>query len=392
MPQSGRDLAVRSGRAGSYCQIGFCGVNMRVKQSRLLILLFAGPVISVLLVVAVLCLPALAGARNPCIEAGNLTANCGFDTFTDRWQGDKRLQVPDRWEYFILAGSPDFQPSDDTYWGAPSLAIVSDGVNYLTGIYQQVQVTPGVVYQTDIGWAAGSCNNKSCGNMERRLGLDPTGGTNPQAPSVVWSRVEAGGDSWPDLTVSARATGPTMTVFVWVNHPSSSGLDVIYLDAVGLWPDPNQPAATVTPRPSPTSTRRPATATPKAKPPTAVPTESPTAAPTDTEVPTDTATPVDTETPLPTPTWTVTPSPVPPTNTPTFTPPPTLTPLAVARVEQTPRINSALAVAESPVRTARPVQKVLLYIAVAAFAGAFLLGAILLVLWAHSRRAAGEQD
>jgi hypothetical protein len=363
---------------------------MWTKHSRLLVALVAGPVLSALFMLILVFWPALAGARNPCEEPGNVAVNCGFDTFVDRWAGEKRLQVPDGWWYFILEGSPDFRPADDTYWGAPSLVILSDGVNFSAGIYQQVSVTPGVVYQTDVGWAAARCNNAVCGNMERRLGLDPTGGTDPRAPSVVWSRVEAAGDKWPDLTVSARATGKTMTVFVWVNHPSSSGLDEVYFDAVGLWPDPNQPWATATQRPSPTSTRRPPTATAKPRPPTATATETPTVAPTETETPAPTST--ETATANPTPTWTATSSPVPPTNTPTPTVTPTLTPLAVARVAHTPPAGAAMAVAVPRAAERAPASKVLLYVAAGALGAALSLGAVVVVLWRRGRSPANLGD
>jgi hypothetical protein len=371
-------------------KVGCCALKIGTQQSRLSILLAAGLVITLLIPAGVMIPTALAGARNPCQEANNLTFNCGFDDFVDRFRGEKRLQIPDGWWYFVLSGDPDFRPADDTYWGAPSLVILSDGMFFSAGIYQQVKVAPGVIYQTDLGWAAARCNFQECGNMERRLGLDPTGGTDPLAPSVVWSRIEAGGDKWPDLTVSARAVGPQMTVFVWVNHPSSSGLDEVYFDAVGLWPDPNQPVATVTPVPSATPTRKPPTSTPKPLPPTVTPTEPPTAVPTETETPTPE--PTETPTPSPTPTWTATPSPLPPTNTPTSTPSSTLTPLAVAQVAAPPAPRPTLAVAERPTRSRPPQQRVLLYIAAGAFAGALILGVVLVLMWARSRRTGPQQD
>ena len=264
-----------------------------------------------------------AGDTNPCLKPGNLTQNCGFDTFVDDWQGDRRYQIPEAWWYFILAGELEYRPSDDTYWGAPSLWMLSDGVPYTAGIYQQVRVTPGVVYMTDIGWAAPSQED-----FERKLGLDPTGGTDPLAPTVIWSRSEWTKTRWPDLTVSARATGPTMTVFVWVHHPRAYGLDWIFLDAVGLWPDPSQPAATVTPVPSATATRRPPTRTPSPVPLTETPTATATASATETQVPTPTPTDTSTPTATPTPTWTATPRPPTATPFPTRTPLPTLVPMA----------------------------------------------------------------
>ncbi len=134
-----------------------------------------------------------AGARNPCLEPGNLTRNCGFDTFADHWEGDKHYQVPTDWRYYVLSGDLSFRPSEDTFWGAPSLWFLSDGVPFTAGIYQQVPVTPGVVYQADAGWAA-----VTQPDFERKLGLDPTGGIDPMAPSVVWGPSEWGINSWPD--------------------------------------------------------------------------------------------------------------------------------------------------------------------------------------------------
>ena len=264
-----------------------------------------------------------AGARNPCLEQGNLTQNCGFDTFVDDWVGEKRYLIPAAWWYYILAGDPDYRQSDDTYWEAPSLWILTDGAPFTAGIYQQVAVTPGVVYLTDIGWAAPSQED-----FERKLGLDPTGGTDPLAPTVIWSRSEWTKTRWPDLTVSARATGPTMTVFVWVHHPRAYGQDWVFLDAVGLWPDPSQPAATVTPVPSPTPTRRPPTQTPSPIPLTHTPTASATATSTETPSPTPTLTATSTPTVTPTPTQTVTPMPPTATPFPTRTPLPTIVPVA----------------------------------------------------------------
>ncbi len=278
-------------------------------------------------------LSAMAGDQNPCLEEGNLTQNCGFDTFVDDWEDDRRYQIPTGWWYFILAGTPEYRPSDDTYWEKPALWILTDGVPFTAGIYQQVPVTPGVVYKTDIGWAAVKQED-----FERKLGLDPTGGTDPLAPSVLWSRSEWTMTKMPDLTVSARATGPMMTVFVWVDHPRAYGDDWVFLDAVGLWPDPSQPAATTTPIPSPTPTRKPPTETPSPAPTTRVPTASATATLTETTVPEPTATGTSTATPTATltPTYTSTPRP------PTATPPPTRTPLPtiVPVAQLVPRIQS----------------------------------------------------
>ena len=341
------------------------------------------------LVLGLMSLSAGAGARNPCQEPGNLTHNCGFDHFEDQWRGEKRLQVPQGWHYYILNGDIDFLPHADTYWGAPSLAIGSNGVPFTAGIYQQVQVTPGVVYQADAGWAA-----VMKPDFERKLGLDPTGGTDPQAPSVVWGPAEWGINSWPDLTVSTRATGPTMTVFVWTNHQQTYGDDWIFVDAVGLWPDTSQPAATLTPTASSTPTRRPPTRTPSPVPPTDTPTATllpPTPMPTDTAVPTATPTSTHTPTPTITPTWTPTATPAPPTATPlpTRTPLPTIVPVAMSIDRSGGASDTEVESGSSPIESSAPV---LVVVAGGVLVVGMLVAGVALWLWLRSRRTAQVQD
>jgi hypothetical protein len=328
-----------------------------------------------------------AGARNPCQEPGNLTHNCGFDTFTGRDHDGKQLQVPVGWEYFILAGNMDFRTSIDTYWGAPSLWLLSDGVPFRGGVYQQVSVTPGVVYQADAGWAA-----VTQPDFERRLGLDSTGGTDPLAPTVVWGPSTWGIDSWPDLTVSTRATGPTMTLFVWVDHPKTYGNDWIFIDAVGLWPDPSQPPATVTPKPSPTPTRRPPTRTPSPVPVTDTPTPlPPTLTPTETPTPTPTPTPTHTSTFTPTPTPSITPSPAPPTNTPwpTRTPLPTIVP--VAKVIP-PAEGDSASEAGRPGDQDIPWRTTVLILATIALVAGMVLAGLVLFFWLRGLKSGDEPD
>ena len=131
-----------------------------------------------------------------------------------------------------------------------------------------------------------------------------------------------------NIDVKARAVGETMTVFFLTDHPSSSGDNLILVDAIALYPDESAPAAIAAP---PTNTPEP-TATPTAveevaasiddqalaaaaapafeaaatETPTAAPTETPTPTPLPTDTPTATPspTPTATYTPLPTATWT----------------------------------------------------------------------------------------
>ena len=62
--------------------------------------------------------------------------------------------------------------------------------------------------------------------MSVRLGIDPTGGTNPYASSVVWSPFATFYDEWRVLSVDAVAQSSAVTVFVW----SSAQYPVVHND------------------------------------------------------------------------------------------------------------------------------------------------------------------
>jgi hypothetical protein len=356
-----------------------------------------GVAVALALVLAVSSGPAVrrahAGPPCPCLAAGQVTQNCNLDTFTEQVDNGKSLAIPSGWWYFVLEGAPDYRPSHETGngpgYGPPGLQLVSDGVPYTAGIYQQVQVTPGVVYKADIGWFPVGSTSGYVADFERKVGLDPAGGANPLAETVLWSRTE--GDvtnKWPDLTVSARATGSTMTVFVWVRHWISHGADSAYLDAIGLWPDPSQPAATATLMATATPTARPPTRTPRPATPTL--TAQPATPTVAASVPT-----TETAVPMPSPTWTLTPSPAPltatslPTSTPTAEP--THTAIAVARAKEAASPQAAEGTG-STVRRQKGAERALLYVVTAAMVGAIGLGGTGLGVWVRTSRKNKELD
>jgi hypothetical protein len=373
------DAGSTPSRAGSVGEMGR-------RQRRFTTTLVAGLVLG--LTMASLGLgSAVAGSHNPCLEPGNLTFNCGFDIFVDHDLDGRRIQVPQGWWYFVVSGNPDFRPSDDTFWGSPSLWLLTDGVPFCAGVYQQVKVTPGVVYQADAGWAA-----VTQPNFERKLGLDPTGGTDPHAPSVIWGPSEWGLNSWPDLTVSTRATGPTMTVFVWANHPVTYGNDWIFIDAVGLWPDPNQPAVTVTPTPPPPTATQPRptrTPVPATNTSTATP-EPPTTTATASSTPT--ALPTETPTPSPTATATATPTPAPPTETPvpTRTPLPTIVP--VARITRQSTAGSPVQNTASGAQGVRADSGLFLHLGGGALVVSVVLAWVVVWLWKRNQGLPPSED
>jgi hypothetical protein len=302
-------------------------------------------------------------------KEGNLISNCGMDNFVPVPQGS----APAGWTPFVISGGLAMDPSPDTFWGAPSLRMWSDGGTFVAGIWTQVGgLTPGATYSASMGWG-GPTEPDAFG---RRLGIDPTGGTDPNSPNVVWGQMLRGpgkvlNDSnpgYPNIDVSAVAKGSTVTVFVWVDHNFSTGQNQIFIDAVGLYPS-DAPVV-----PLPTNTAAPAPAQPTAQVaatqlrPTRAPATA-TAAPTATSSPTETSTPAPTETPTATPSPTLTSTPT-QTFTPSVTPTSTLPPRP--RATAAPAVRSA----EVEVSSATAAPQLLLFGGIGALAGAGLLGVV----------------
>ncbi len=268
-------------------------------------------------------------AQHGC-DPGNLIPNCNFDGFS----GDPPRQVPTGWTPFVLSGDLTFMQHTDTYWGAPSLMMWSNGGTFVAGVWTQVGgLQPGATYKASVGWGAPNAPEA----FGRRLGIDPTGGTDPNAASVVWGPIHYGPGrmlNYPvpnvNIDVAAVAQSSTVTVFFYVDHNYSTGDNYIFVDAIGLYADNSQPVVPPTsPPPTATPVPEPAAAAvvaQAAKPQPARP--RPSATPTSSPAATSTATATPTETAIPTAT---------PTSTVTATPTVTHTPTATATSTLPPR-------------------------------------------------------
>jgi hypothetical protein len=345
-----------------------CGMTIIVQRRKRL-----GTALLVAVALLLLAVPTVR-AQDPCEDPSNLTFNCQFDSFD---YVSPYGAVASGWAPFVefAVQTPAFNSAGETPL-APAQEIFSAWLPFTAGIYQQVEVTPGVAYVAAIGWAPyASYDDRGQRNsgqfIGRKVGIDPSGGTDPTSPSIVWSPEvwdELGG-VFPQLRVSAVAQSQTVTVFVRANNPQSHGNDKVWFDAVTLMVDPTQPTATPTPLPpNPTSTPVPPTATPTALPPTATP------SPTETPLPTATATPEPTKTSSPTD-----------TPTPTFVPSATIGAAEVANPNVAPAPTATVQPTIVPPTTSGAdssswVPSVLLGVAVVSFVGAAALGVVLILL------------
>lgn len=332
-------------------------------------------------------LPRPALGDGSCGEAANLTHNCNFDRFVDISEGDSTRVVPEGWTPWVTMGNPAFVIDDHgSLPGAPAQIIWSEWGTWTAGLYQQVEVTPGHRYIANIQWVPLSVPAAPPNQplIQRRVGIDPTGGVDPLSSAVVWGPSVWLEEKIPDLRVGAVAQAPAVTVYVWTHHGQSYGQDQVFLDAVTLVEDPSfVPSPTV----PPTATRRPPTRTPKPKAATPTMAASPTEPlppPTEPPAPTATTTP-EPPSPTPSPAPSDTPPPPPPTMTPSPTQTPTVTPVPVVQIAITPDERA-------PSRSGQTtggriaVASLFLVVALAAVAGAILLGSLFLWLFLRSRR------
>jgi hypothetical protein len=204
---------------------------------------------------------------------------------------------------------PEFKPAapfkNRIHSGGNAQQLFTYYGTHVGGVYQRVKgITVGARLRFTIwgqAWAGKSDDpNKSEGGgpMHMRVGIDPTGGTDPLSGNVVWSSEQNPLDTWVQFAVEATAKSGTITVFTY----SAPEYPTKHNDA--YWDDGSL-TTVAPPPPPPTNTPRPYVA-PTRVPPTITPTPTVTSTPTNTPTPT----PVNTATPTVTPTPTATATPV----------------------------------------------------------------------------------
>lgn len=148
--------------------------------------------------------------------------------------------------------------------GSTCQLLVSTGP-YRAGLWQQVSgLAPGTGYGFHAALLTifqSSAQPRSDGTMIKRLGLDPTGGTDPASPSVIWGEPDDTDKVWDvQRRVAAFAESATMTVFIEIDSPLDAGpwpfMNMSFLDSAILAQTPTviasspevslEPAFTVT--------------------------------------------------------------------------------------------------------------------------------------------------
>jgi len=282
---------------------------MKVHKRRIALAVIAG-LVGLLAISLITAQPNVVRAQ----ETGpNLLANGDFEQDAGQaWpfeQGIPEVQVAPNWHAFWLDNPPSYAVKPDyckkdtgCYWARPEFRGMSSAEfanrvhggslsqKYFTfnrqheaGMYQQVSgIQPGSrlrfqVYMQTWSCTAGDewniCPTSPLSNkpapMHTKVGIDPTGGTNAWAGTVVWSQEFESYDQWTAFWVEATAEAGTVTVFTysradwsdtWPRLNNDVYVDDASLTVVGdaeptAAPPPPTPA--VPPTPAATSTPRP---------------------------------------------------------------------------------------------------------------------------------------
>lgn len=177
-------------------------------------------------------------------------ANRNFEGgFRNRLQGT----VANAWEPYVVgasagitsatgaAGGSSFAADEFVVHGgqrAQRIALAGQG---RAGIMQQVGANRGWDYQVAVWYHLDERGGGSC-----RLGIDPNGGSNPDAAGVTWSE---GNEqrNWAQLAGRVTATGRAVTIFLEAQTGRESA--AAYFDDVALLPYPCQLAECEPPKP-----------------------------------------------------------------------------------------------------------------------------------------------
>lgn len=191
--------------------------------------------------------PALAQDANP-----NLLVNGSLEQ-PYYGQGAPTRTAPSGWSIWLGAGAPEAFPHNDKVQvleGEVSWNVKQGYTAFTAAGYQRVSgLAAGQgVKLTAYGWVY-TCNDTttSCviadppyrrsdtaAGASLKVGIDPNGGTDPLAASVVWSAAAAPYDQWAELSATASAAGDSVTVFLHMTQTAGLAINNVYWDKVSL--------------------------------------------------------------------------------------------------------------------------------------------------------------
>jgi hypothetical protein len=211
----------------------------------------------VLSIVAFLILVTMAILGRGRAEATDPSRNLIKNGLFEEWVTWDHVIVGTHWAPWVVLGAPIF----NRHGHEPGQQIMSERGAFLAGLYQEIAgVTPGAQYYGYVGSASLYWGNSE-GRLEevcRAVGIDPTGGTDPRSPEIVWGNVTCSNKRWdfkddPNANaakVRAIAKGPKITFFLLAANLRGDNLAQAWFTDAAVLLDTEAPSGTPTPVPS----------------------------------------------------------------------------------------------------------------------------------------------
>lgn len=218
------------------------------------------------------------GARPVAAQDNNLLQNPGFEgqysTYYPRTAQEHAdcpagvchtVQIPAGWfpwwaKEWSTDANPEYKPATPPFRhrihsGDRAGQYFSFHRTHKAGFYQQVTVPTNASLLFTI-WGQAWVSNDDGTSSDRgapinmRIGIDPTGGTNPYSGNVVWSGLMQPHDAYQQFSVQAQAQGNQVTVFTYsapsypVKHNDVYWDDAVLIVAGPAAAPPSPPPAT----------------------------------------------------------------------------------------------------------------------------------------------------
>jgi hypothetical protein len=182
----------------------------------------------------------------------NLLVNPGFESFA-AFNGNPPGEVAQGWTAWSITGgsAPSYQLQPAYRQTAPNSARIRGGINaqqissdfatHIGGLYQSLSdITPGSSVRFSVYayvWSSSFADpdvSEQDGDVTLQVGIDPTGGTDPQSANIVWSEPVKQYDEYNEYIVTTQAQSSTVTVFIRsaVDFPVQAS--TVYLDDANL--------------------------------------------------------------------------------------------------------------------------------------------------------------
>lgn len=142
--------------------------------------------------------------------------------------GDKQRLTAVGWMSWWLPPDPDDPNwknrtpvfSNFTIDNRPVQQLSTPWGTHVGGLWQQVPSAPGNRYELTVEGQAWSSDDATPGSrfeasdVNLQIGLDPTGGVDPESPLIIWSEAAQPLSQWQTLHLTADAEAPIITVYL----------------------------------------------------------------------------------------------------------------------------------------------------------------------------------